>query len=66
MDTGPQAEVARYIGGHLAEVQGRADTLFKGETSRSILLNANGWDGSGPPGPSRVQRSNCSFSEAVR
>jgi hypothetical protein len=70
VDTGPEAEAfARYIGGHLAEVnegktysetssaaradgldpdtaaelQGKADTLFKGETLRSILLNAYGW-----------------------
>jgi len=26
-----------------AELQGRADTLFKGETLRAILLNAYGW-----------------------
>ena len=26
-----------------AELQGKADTLFKGETLRSILLNAYGW-----------------------
>lgn len=70
VDTGPEAEgFARYIGGHLheinegktysetsaaaraegldpdvaAELQGKADTLFKGETLRSILLNAYGW-----------------------
>ena len=70
VDTGPEAEgFARYIGGHLAEVnhgktysetsaaardegidpdtaaelQTKADTLFKGETLRSILLNAYGW-----------------------
>ncbi len=70
VDTGPEAEgFARYIGGHLAEVnegktysetssaareegldpeiaadlQVKADTLFKGETLRSILLNAYGW-----------------------
>lgn len=70
VDTGPEAEgFARYIGGHLAEVnegktysetstaareegldpdvaaelQGKADTLFKGETLRAILLNAYGW-----------------------
>ena len=70
VDTGPEAEgFARYIGGHLAEVNGgktysetsaaareegldpdtaadlqvKADTLFKGETLRSILLNAYGW-----------------------
>ena len=70
VDTGPEAEgFARYIGGHLAEVnegktysetsaaareegldpdtaaelQGKADTLFKGEALRSILLNAYGW-----------------------
>ena len=70
VDTGPEAEAfARYIGGHLAEVnegatysetsaaareegldpktaadlQIKADTLFKGETLRSILLNAYGW-----------------------
>ena len=70
LDTGPAAEgFARYIGGHLAEVnegatysetseaareegldaktaadlQVKADTLFKGETLRSILLNAYGW-----------------------
>jgi len=70
VDTGPEAEAfARYIGGHLAEVNGgatysetssaareegldpetaadlqvKADTLFKGETLRSILLNAYGW-----------------------
>jgi hypothetical protein len=70
VDTGPEAEAfARYIGGHLAEVnggktysetsaaaraegldpdtaaelQGKADVLFKGETLRSILLNAYGW-----------------------
>jgi hypothetical protein len=70
VDTGPEAEAfARYIGGHLAEVndgktysetsaaareegldpdtaaelQAKADTLFKGETLRSILLNAYGW-----------------------
>ena len=70
VDTGPEAEAfARYIGGHLAEVnngmtysetsaaareegldpdtaaelQEKADTLFKGETLRSILLNAYGW-----------------------
>jgi hypothetical protein len=70
VDTGPEAEAfARYIGGHLAEVndgktysetsaaareegldpdtaadlQVKADTLFKGETLRSILLNAYGW-----------------------
>ena len=70
VDTGPEAEgFARYIGGHLAEVnegatysetssaareegldpktaadlQEKADTLFKGETLRSILLNAYGW-----------------------
>ena len=70
MDTGPEAEgFARYIGGHLAEVnegatysetssaareegldpktaadlQEKADTLFKGETLRAILLNAYGW-----------------------
>ena len=68
--TGPQAEAfARYIQGHLAEVnegqtysetsaaareegldpkvaadlQIKADTLFKGETLRAILLNAYGW-----------------------
>ncbi len=68
--TGPQAEAfARYIQGHLAEVNdgktysetsaaaraegldaqtvadlsAKADTLFKGETLRSILLNAYGW-----------------------
>jgi hypothetical protein len=68
--TGPQAEAfARYIGGHLtevndgktysqtsaaaraegldaktaAELQAKADVLFKGETLRSILLNAYGW-----------------------
>jgi hypothetical protein len=68
--TGVQAEAfSRYIGGHLAavnggktysetssaarvegldpdvaaELQGKADTLFKGETLRSILLNAYGW-----------------------
>jgi hypothetical protein len=68
--TGGQAEAfSRYIGGHLAEVNGgktysetsaaarvegldaktaadlsgKADTLFKGETLRSILLNAYGW-----------------------
>jgi hypothetical protein len=67
---GVQAEAfARYIAGHLAEVNGgqtysqtsaaardpntppkqaavlagMADTLFKGETLRSILLNAYGW-----------------------
>ena len=70
VDTGPEAEgFARYIGGHLTEVnegatysetssaareegldpktaadlQIKADTLFKGETLRSILLNAYGW-----------------------
>jgi hypothetical protein len=70
VDTGPEAEAfSRYIGGHLAEVNGgktysetssaaradgldqktaadlsaKADTLFKGETLRSILLNAYGW-----------------------
>jgi hypothetical protein len=70
VDTGPEAEgFARYIGGHLDEVndgatysetsaaareegldaktaadlQVKADTLFKGETLRSILLNAYGW-----------------------
>jgi hypothetical protein len=70
VDTGPEAEAfARYIAGHLAEVndgktysetsaaareegldpataadlQVKADTLFKGETLRSILLNAYGW-----------------------
>lgn len=70
VDTGPEAEAfARYIAGHLAEVNGgktyaetsaaaraegldaqtaadlqaKADTLFKGETLRSILLNAYGW-----------------------
>ena len=70
VDNGPAAEAfSRYIGGHLAEVnggktysetsaaaradgldadtaaelQGKADTLFKGETLRSILLNAYGW-----------------------
>lgn len=70
VDTGPEAEgFARYIGGHLAEVnegktysetsaaareegldpdtaaelQGKADTLFRGEALRSILLNAYGW-----------------------
>jgi hypothetical protein len=70
VDTGPEAEAfARYIGGHLTEVnegqtysetssaaraegldpktaadlQIKADTLFKGETLRSILLNAYGW-----------------------
>ena len=70
VDTGPEAEgFARYIGGHLAEVnegatysetssaareegldpktaadlQEKADSLFKGETLRSILLNAYGW-----------------------
>jgi hypothetical protein len=26
-----------------AELQGKADTLFKGETLRAILLNAYGW-----------------------
>jgi hypothetical protein len=68
--TGPQAEAfARYIAGHLAEVNdgktyaetsgaaraegldpkvaadlsAKADTLFKGETLRSIMLNAYGW-----------------------
>jgi hypothetical protein len=68
--TGPQAEAfARYINGHLAEVNGgktyaetsaaarvegldaktaadlqtKADVLFKGETLRSIMLNAYGW-----------------------
>ena len=68
--TGPQAEAfARYIAGHLQEVNGgktysetsaaaraeglpadqaaalqaKADTLFKGETLRSIMLNAYGW-----------------------
>jgi len=68
--TGPQAEAfARYIQGHLAEVNEgqtysqtsaaardentppavaadlavKADILFKGETLRSILLNAYGW-----------------------
>jgi len=68
--TGPQAEAfARYIAGHLAEVndgktyaetsaaarvegldpktaaelQAKADVLFKGETLRSIMLNAYGW-----------------------
>lgn len=70
VDTGPEAEAfARFIAGHLAEVNGgktysetstaaraegldpdtaaelsaKADTLFKGETLRSILLNAYGW-----------------------
>ncbi len=70
VDTGPEAEAfARYIGGHLVDVNGgktysetsadarveglapakaadlgeKADTLFKGETLRSILLNAYGW-----------------------
>ena len=70
VDTGPEAEgFARYIGGHLTEVnegktyaetssaareegldpktaadlQVKADSLFKGETLRSILLNAYGW-----------------------
>ena len=70
VDTGPEAEAfARYIAGHLSEVnegktysetsaaareegldpdtaadlQAKADTLFKGETLRSILLNAYGW-----------------------
>lgn len=70
VDTGPEAEgFARYIQGHLAEVnegktysetsaaareegldpdvaaelQGKADTLFKGEALRAILLNAYGW-----------------------
>jgi len=70
VDNGPAAEAfARYIAGHLAEVNGgqtysetsaaarvegldaataaelsgKADTLFKGETLRSILLNAYGW-----------------------
>lgn len=70
VDNGPAAEAfARYIGGHLAEVNdgktysetsaaarvdgldsataaelsGKADTLFKGETLRAILLNAYGW-----------------------
>lgn len=70
VDTGPEAEgFARYIGGHLAEVNDGAtysetsaaareegldaetaadlpvkvDSLFKGETLRSILLNAYGW-----------------------
>jgi hypothetical protein len=70
VDTGPEAEAfARYIGGHLTEVNGgatysetsaaareegldpktaadlqiKADTLFKGETLRAILLNAYGW-----------------------
>jgi hypothetical protein len=70
VDTGPEAEgFARYIQGHLAEVnegatysetsaaareegldpdvaaelQGKADTLFKGESLRAILLNAYGW-----------------------
>jgi hypothetical protein len=70
VDTGPEAEgFARYIGGHLvdvndgatysetsaaareeglkpkvaADLQAKADTLFKGETLRSILLNAYGW-----------------------
>lgn len=70
VDTGPEAEgFARYIQGHLAEVnegqtyaetsaaaraegldpdvaaelQGKADTLFRGETLRAILLNAYGW-----------------------
>ena len=69
MDTGPEAGgFARYIGGHLDEVndgatysetsraardegldaktaadlQVKADTPFKGETLRSILLNAYG------------------------
>ena len=70
--TGAQAEAfSRYIGGHLAAVNGgddvlrrrvpqaraegldpgrrrrasagKADTLFKGETLRSMLLNAYGW-----------------------
>ena len=68
--TGPQAEAfARYIAGHLQEVNGgktyaetsaaarvegipadqaaalaaKADILFKGETLRSIMLNAYGW-----------------------
>jgi hypothetical protein len=68
--TGPQAEAfARYIAGHLTEVNGgktyaetsaaaraegipadeaaalqaQADILFKGETLRSIMLNAYGW-----------------------
>ena len=68
--TGPQAEAfARYIAGHLAEVNdgktyaetsgaaraegldpkvaadlsAKADILFKGETLRSIMLNAYGW-----------------------
>lgn len=70
VDTGPEAEgFARYIQGHLAEVnegatysetsaaareegldpdvaaelQAKADTLFKGEALRAILLNAYGW-----------------------
>ncbi len=70
VDNGPAAEAfARYIAGHLAEVnegktysetsaaarvegldpdtaaelQAKADVLFKGETLRSILLNAYGW-----------------------
>jgi hypothetical protein len=70
VENGVQAEAfARYIAGHLAEVNGgqtyaqtsaaardentppkeaavlagMADTLFKGETLRSILLNAYGW-----------------------
>lgn len=70
VDTGSEAEAfSRYIGGHLAavnggktysetsamaraeglsadeatELSGMADTLFKGETLRSILLNAYGW-----------------------
>jgi hypothetical protein len=70
VDTGAEAEAfSRYIGGHLAEVNGgatysetsaaaraegipekeaadlqaKADTLFKGETLRAILLNAYGW-----------------------
>jgi hypothetical protein len=70
IDTGTEAEAfSRYIGGHLAEVNGgatysetsaaaraegipedeaaelqaKADTLFKGETLRAILLNAYGW-----------------------
>jgi hypothetical protein len=53
VENGVQAEAfSRYIGGHLefvndgktySELQAKADTLFKGETLRSILLNAYGW-----------------------
>ena len=39
----PEFGLALAVAGRWSDLQAKADTLFKGETLRSILLNAYGW-----------------------